>query len=372
MPLLRIAVVLLAATSLSACFSATRTLPAGFYQAAATAGDKLPLRVAIVTAGVPAKTYRVQHTLAYTRVNTPAYPQEVARMLGEVYQSVSVVPTAAEAGGADLRVSLGTDYPETVSLAFHDGTSGDALASLVEPGVPGANRGKLSTGGVIFFSTIGTLILSGPFITQSNANKYANQYNAEIQSVTNTGLHSLRARILDNDELILTRAEKAALRDLEQQADSALAGGDALGALLAYQQALERVQPGNARALALQGKAVAAVTRSAVPPVPEEAQNLMAEGRAALALAKSPADYRLASDAMERALSLAPWWATGHFNTALTQESAGLWSSAAAHLKLFLQLEPQSDDRERLRLKIAELGLHQKRGDLPAGMPAEQ
>lgn len=371
MPLLRITVVLLAVTTLSACFSATRTLPAGFYKAAA-ASNRLPLRVAVVTAGVPVKTYRVQHTLAYSKVNIPAYPQEVAKMLGDIYHSVSVVPTAAEASGADLRISLGGDYPETVTLAFHDGTSGDALAALVEPGVPGANKGKLSTGGVIFFSTIGTLILSGPFITQANANKYANRYNEEIQAVTNTGLQALRARILDNDELILTRADKAALRDLEQQADSALAGGDALGALLGYQQALERVRPGNARALQLQTKAVAAVTRGAAPPVPEEAQNRMTEGRAALALAKSPADYRLASDAMEQALSLAPWWATGHFNTALTQESAGLWSSAAAHLKLFLQLEPQAAEREKLRLKIAELELHQKRGDLPAGMSAER
>jgi hypothetical protein len=128
---------------------------------------------------------------------------------------------------------------------------------------------------------------------------------------------------------------------------------------------------GNARALALQGKAVAAAARiPELPPVPEEAQDLMAQGKAALTLAKSPADYAPASEAMEHALTLAPWWATGHFNTALTQEGAGLWGSAATHLRLFLQLDPQTPEREKIRQKIAELELHQKRGDKPVGLSA--
>lgn len=371
MPLFRIAIALLAATALSGCISATRTLPADFYKAAAaTSGNKLPLHVAVVTDGVPTQTYRVRHPLTYTKVNLQTYPNEVAKMLGEVYQSVSVVPTAAAATDADLRVILGSNYPAIVSLAFHDGVSDETLASLVEPGVEGANRGKVSVGGVIFFHTV-ALAGFGPLITQMEANKRANAYNTEIQTVTNQRLHALRARILNNDELMLTRAQKTELRELEAQGDSALANDDPVGALLTYQQALAKVFPGNARALALQGKAVSAATRiTDLPPIPEEAQDLMAQGKAALTLAKSPAEYVPASEAMERALTLAPWWATGHFNTALTQEGAGLWSSAANHLRLFLQLDPQTPEREKIRLKIAELELHQKRGDKPVGMAA--
>lgn len=372
MPLFRIAIALLAATALSGCYSATRTLPADFYKAAATSGNKLPMRVEVVTDGVPTQTYRVRHTLTYTKVNLQTYPQEVAKMLGEVYQSVSVVPTAAAATDADLRVSLGNDYPETVTLAFQDGVSGQPLASLVEPGVDGANKGKVSAGGLFFFHTI-CLPFGGPLMIMAEAGKRANTYNTEIQDVTNQRLQALRARILNNDELMLTRAQKAELRDLEAQGDSALANDDPVGALLAYQQALAKVFSGNARALALQGKAVSAATRiTDLPPIPEEAQDLMAQGKAALTLAKSPAEYVPASEAMERALTLAPWWATGHFNTALTQEGAGQWSSAAQHLKLFLQLDPQTPEREKIRLKIAELELHQKRGDKPAGATAER
>lgn len=368
MPLLRIAVVLLAATALGGCYSATRTLPAGFYQTTASAAGKpLPLRVAVVTDGVPTQTYRIRNSLAVGKVRTQAYPNEVAKMLGEVYQSVSVVPTAAAASAADLRVSLGRDYPETVTLVFQDGASGETLASLVEAGVDGANQGKLSVGGIIFFHTI-ALAGFGPLIEQMEANKRANQYNTDIQTVTNQRLHALRARILNNDELMLTRAQKAELRELEAQGDSALANEDPLGALLSYQQALARVFAGNARALGLQGKAVKAATRIPdLPPVPEEALDLMAQGKAALSLAKSPDEYAPASAAMERALTLAPWWATGHFNTAVTQEGAGLWSSAATHLRLYLLLDPQSPEREKIRQKIAELELRQTRGDKPAG-----
>lgn len=368
---LRIAVLLLATVTLGGCYSATRTLPANFYKSAgATAGQRLPLRVAVVTAGVPAQTHRSFNSLAMGKVDIKSYPMGVARMLGEIYQSVAVVPTATEAAGADLQVGLGRDYPETVSLEFRDGVSGDSLTSLVEPGVAGANHGKISVGGVIFFHTI-ALAGFGPLIEQMEANKQANNYNTEIQADTNERLHALRERILNNDDLVLTRAQKAELRDIEAQGDSALGNGDPVGALLSYQQALARVFPGNARALGLQGKIVNAAARIPdLPPVPEEAQDLMAQGKAALTLAKTPGDYAPASEAMERALMLAPWWATGHLNTALTQEGAGLWSSAALHLRLFLQLDPQTPDREKIRLKIAELELHQKRGDKPAG-PAE-
>lgn len=368
MHLSRFAVVLLAATTLSGCYSATRTLPTDFYKpAAAMPGNKLPMRVAVVTAGVPTQTYRIRNTLSVGKVDIKAYPNEVAEMLAEVYQSVSVAPSVAEAGGADLRVTLGSDYPEKVSLAFQDGASGETLASLVEPGVAGANQGKLSVGGIFFFHTV-CLPFGGPFMVMAGAAKQANEYNTDIQTTTNQRLNALRERILNNDDLVLTHAQKAELRDIEAQGDSALGNGDPVGALLSYQQALARVFPGNARALGLQGKVVNAAARIPdLPPVPEEAQDLMAQGKAALALAKTPADYAPASEAMERALMLAPWWATGHLNTALTQEGAGLWSNAAHHLRLYLQLDPQTPDRERIRQKIAELELHQKRGDKPSG-----
>jgi hypothetical protein len=307
------------------------------------------------------------------KVKLNTYPQEVARMLGDIYQSVSVQPTAAQAGGADLRVSLGADYPRNLSLAFHDGQSGAALTTLSEPGVRDAGVDKRMYGFSIPYNIIFIPLTVGiiGIVEIAMANKHANVYSADIQQKSNQALQRLRERIRQSDELLLTPAEKAALQALERQATAALDSGDAVGALLGYQQCLEKVLPGGPRALALQARAVhAALGIAELPPVSEPAQDLMARGKAALTLAKSPADYLPASAAMERALALAPWWATGHFNTALTQEGAGLWGSAAQHLKLFLQLDPQTPEREKIRLKIAELELHQERGDKPGGMAA--
>lgn len=101
--------------------------------------------------------------------------------------------------------------------------------------------------------------------------------------------------------------------------------------------------------------------------VPEEAKELMARGRAAATMAKSAVDFGTASDAMERAVDLAPWWASGHYNAALAAEGAGRWTAGAKHLKHYLKLKPDADDREAVRTKIAELELRQERGERPVG-----
>lgn len=366
------AAIVLALTAVSAC-TATKTLPAGFYKPAAAPAAKLPLQVVVIADGIPAETQRSLDPIVMGKVKLNAYPQEVAKMLADIYQSVSVQPTAAQAGGADLRVSLGADYPRNISLTFHDGQSGAALTTLSERGVLSAGVDQRKFGFSIPYNIIFIPLTAGMIgiVEIALANKHANGYSTDIQLKSNEALQRLRERIRQSDELLLTPAEKAALQALELQANAALDSGDAVGALLGYQQCLEKVLPGGPRALALQAQAVhAALGIAELPPVPEQAQDLMARGKAALALAKTPADYLPASTAMERALTLAPWWATGHFNTALTQEGAGLWSSAAQHLKLFLQLDPQTPDREKIRLKIAELELHQERGDKPTGATA--
>lgn len=102
--------------------------------------------------------------------------------------------------------------------------------------------------------------------------------------------------------------------------------------------------------------------------VPEEARDLMAKGKAAAALAKSPKDFETASTAMENALLLAPWWASGHYNAALAEEGAGRWLQGAKHMRLYLTLKPDAEDREAVRMKIAEFELHQERGDKAAGV----
>lgn len=58
---------------------------------------------------------------------------------------------------------------------------------------------------------------------------------------------------------------------------------------------------------------------------------------------------------MKKALSIAPWWSTGYFNTALAEEAAGQFADAATYLKIYLRLNPDADDKEKVRNKIAAL-----------------
>lgn len=360
---------LVALLALAGC-TVTKPLPPGFYQSAAGApATRLPVKVAVITQGLPATAFRGDGTSVQGKVTLDAYPQELAVMLREIYQTVTVAPTAAAAADADMHVYMAIEYPLYVSLFFHDRASGARMAQLYEWGVRNANTGKPHMGQAVFLNVFMLITAGiGHATEMAMANGYAKRLVTDIQSTSNSALQRLRERIRANDELMLTPADRLALQAIDNEGATALDSGDALGALLGYQQCLEKVLPGGPRALALQARAVhAALGIAELPPVPEPAQDLMARGKAALALAKSPADYLPASAAMERALALAPWWATGHFNTALTQEGAGLWGSAAQHLKLFLQLDPQAPEREKIRLKIAELELHQERGDKPTG-----
>lgn len=363
------ATLVLLALAAAGC-TAVKPLPSGFYKPAGAPAAKLPIRVAVISEGAPKEAFRGDGLIVLGKITLASYPQEVAAMLGDVYRSVKVVPTMADASDADIRVHLGTDYPRHLTLDFRDAVTGEDLARLTEPGVANANTGPIKMGFAVpynlFFipTTLGIIGL----VELGMASSHANRLNADIQQRSSLALNNLRQRILVNDELILAPAQKRELQEFETQGAAALAAGDPIGALLAYQQALLKVLPGSARALALQGKAVQAVTQMPdAPPVPAAAQELMTRGRAAMAMARAPEDLGLAGKDMEKALAQAPWWATGHLNTALVLEGAGHWSQAAAHLQMYLQLEPQAADREKLRLKIAELQLRQERGDKPVG-----
>lgn len=355
--------------ALAGC-TVTKPLPAGFYKSAAGASaTRLPVKVAVITKDFPATAFRGDGTLVQGKVQLEAYPQELAVMLREIYQSVTVVPAADQAEDADMLVVLSSDYPRYVTLGFYDRASRARWAEFYEGGVANANTGKPATGPAVFLNVFGLITVGISHVTSMvMANGYANRLVTDIQDTSNSALQRLRERIRATDELMLTPADRVALQEIDTQAAAALAGGDALGALLGYQQALARVMPGGPRALGLQAKAVAAAVRMGeLPPVPEEAQSLMARGKAALALARSPAEYAPASAYMERALSLAPWWSAGHYNAALTQEGSGQWGNAAVHLQMVLKLEPQSPERDRLRQKIAELEMRQERGDKAVG-----
>src|SRR4030065_2875839 len=89
--------------------------------------------------------------------------------------------------------------------------------------------------------------------------------------------------------------------------------------------------------------------------VSEEAQRYMAQGVAAVEMAKSSADYEDAISKFEKAKSLAPNWPDTYYNLGLVQEKAGKYGDAVTTLKQYLRLAPNAEDAAMVRSLITKL-----------------
>lgn len=89
--------------------------------------------------------------------------------------------------------------------------------------------------------------------------------------------------------------------------------------------------------------------------VSEEAQRYMAQGVAAVEMAKSPADYEDAISKFEKAKSLAPDWPDIYYNLGLVQEKAGKYGNAVTTLKQYLRLVPNAEDATMVKNLITKL-----------------
>lgn len=89
--------------------------------------------------------------------------------------------------------------------------------------------------------------------------------------------------------------------------------------------------------------------------VSEEAQRYMAQGVAAVEMAKSSADYEDAISKFEKAKSLAPNWPDVYYNLGLVQEKAGKYRDAVTTLKQYLRLAPKAEDAAMVKSLITKL-----------------
>ncbi|OGP68190.1 MAG: hypothetical protein A2W27_07815 [Deltaproteobacteria bacterium RBG_16_44_11] len=89
--------------------------------------------------------------------------------------------------------------------------------------------------------------------------------------------------------------------------------------------------------------------------VSEEAQRYMAQGIAAVEMAKDPADYEDAISKFEKAKSLAPNWPDVYYNLGLVQEKAGKYRDAGTTLKQYLRLAPNAEDAATVKSLIYKL-----------------
>ena len=97
------------------------------------------------------------------------------------------------------------------------------------------------------------------------------------------------------------------------------------------------------------------------PAVPAEAQERLAKGQAALKSVTNPEDLKAAFLEFQRALRLAPWWASGYFTFGESLEKLGYYPAAAGIFELYLLAAPAAKDAETVQKRINDL-----RGRFPA------
>ena len=106
---------------------------------------------------------------------------------------------------------------------------------------------------------------------------------------------------------------------------------------------------------------------SLIPPpaIPEEARRHMAEGIAALKIAKYVSGYKEAEKQFEKARTAAPWWADPYFNIGIIKEKTWKfyygfdaergYKAAVENLNLYLLAAPNAPDANAVQSKIYEL-----------------
>ena len=83
--------------------------------------------------------------------------------------------------------------------------------------------------------------------------------------------------------------------------------------------------------------------------VSEEARRHMVRGQAAVGIARTWQDYKIAIEEFEQAAKLAPDWPEIYYNLGVVQEKAGQYGEAVGNLKKYLALAPDASDAEQVR-----------------------
>jgi len=102
--------------------------------------------------------------------------------------------------------------------------------------------------------------------------------------------------------------------------------------------------------------------------VSEEARRHMLRGQAALEMAKSPQDLRLAIRELEQAAQLAPDWPDIHFNLGMVRAKAGDLAGAITSYNRYLQLAPGAADAQKVRDEVIKLEFRQEQASVRQAM----
>lgn len=88
------------------------------------------------------------------------------------------------------------------------------------------------------------------------------------------------------------------------------------------------------------------------PPIPDDAVRFETLGKVAVENAQNSGDLGKAYGQFANAVNIAPWWADGYYNLAVTSEKMKNYAGAAQNLKYYLRANPNASDAASIKLKI--------------------
>jgi tetratricopeptide (TPR) repeat protein len=181
-------------------------------------------------------------------------------------------------------------------------------------------------------------------------------------------------------QLVLNKLQKAqtqkvALREEESLmlAQQQLSRGDRAGAFQTYVRAFARLDSKSGQDKAFEGIALIYPALPVKPSLPEEARRYLVQSRVHV----EDKNITQAIDLYDKAIALAPWWPSSHFDRGLLLGQIGKNEEAIASMKRFLQLSPTSenarDGQDKIyewELKLSQQQAARERREKSGGMSA--
>jgi len=98
----------------------------------------------------------------------------------------------------------------------------------------------------------------------------------------------------------------------------------------------------------------------ALPPIPEEARQLVGKALQRLKLAGTPAVAQAPINMLRRALVLAPWWRDPYYSLACALQGSGQYADAIRQMNTYLDMKPSEADAAKARARLAEIRSEKK------------
>ena len=217
-----------------------------------------------------------------------------------------------------------------------------------------ADRNISSTMGRFFLITKGLIIVACFFLLTVLVGCATTESVVSDPSPAVVAPKSPSERELERQR-VLNKRHLASYREKTTEAEAAEHSGDSRRAVKLYTAALAYAdEPGPMQeTLAKIVRLVA--TLNPPPAIPPEAYQQAAAGEALMKRGETRHDFAKAAEHFAKAVRLASWWGSVHYNLALAREAAADPAGAIRAYGTFLIVEPGTTQADHVRARIASL-----------------